>query len=88
MTYNWFLIFNTADFDALGLISKTYTLNLEGVGEKDILVTKGISYGITYEGIFLSLSLNDENPFEFEDHAIFLDVATDNVYLGIAIDES
>lgn len=84
MTYTWFKIFNTADFDATGLTSKTYTLNLEGIGEKDILVTKGVGYGITYEDIFLSLNLNDENPFAFEGHAIYVD-ANDDVYLGIEV---
>lgn len=83
MIYNWFKVFNTTEFDELGLISKTYTLNLDGIGEKDILVTKGEGYGITYEGVFLSLLLNDLNPFEFEDLAVYVD-ENDDVYLGIA----
>ena len=87
MQYNWFKIFNTAEFDALGLVSKTYTFILDGVGQKDIFVTKGVNYGITYEGVFLSLQLNDLNPFPFDGHAIYLDEATDDVYLGIEVDE-
>jgi len=87
MNYKWFKIFNTDDFDALNIPSKNYRLNLEGVGIKNIFVAKGISYSITYDDIFLMLNLNDDNPFEFEDHAIYRDESND-VYLGIAVNES
>lgn len=82
--YTWFKIFNTADLDDAGLVSKTITVILEGVGQKDILVTKGVGYGITYEGVFLSVGLNDKNPFEFEGFAAYKSDA-DDVYLGIAV---
>lgn len=84
MIYNWFKIFNKTEFDALDLVSKTYTFNLEGIGQKDVLVTKGLGYGITYQGVFLSLNLNDLNPFEFEGYAIYID-GDENVYLGIEV---
>lgn len=82
--FNWFKIFNTTEFDATGLVSRTYTLILDGVGQKDILVTKGIGYGLTYEGVFLSVGLNESNPFEFEGFAAYKSTAND-VYLGIAV---
>lgn len=82
MSYTWFKIFNTDDFDESGLVSKTYVLNLEDVGLKEILVTKGITYGITYDGIFLAYNLNGLNPFYFEGHAIFRNPDND-VFLGI-----
>ncbi len=83
MIYTWFYIFNTTELDDLDLISKKVTLNLEGIGQKEILITKAIGYGITYEGVFLSLNLNDKNPFEFDGHAIYVD-ESNNVFLGIA----
>lgn len=85
MIYRWFKIFNTAEFDALGFVSKTYTLFLEDIGEKEILVTKGNAYGITYEGVFLTALLNDLNPYALDGHAIYLD-ENDDVYLGIAVE--
>jgi hypothetical protein len=45
-------------------------------------VTKGNRISLTYEGIFLTLGMNDDNPFEFEDHAVFIDDNLD-VWLGI-----
>lgn len=87
MEYTWFKIFNLTEFNALGLVSKTYTLNLDGIGDKEILVTKGNVVAINYEGVFLSLQLNDLNPFPFDGHAIYIDGSND-VYLGIEVDES
>jgi len=83
MTYNWFKIFNKVTFLTTGLASKTYTFNLENYGQKDILVTLGNKVGMTYEGVFLTLS-EEENPFEFDDYAIYLD-ANNDVHLGILI---
>ena len=86
MNYNWYFIFNTDEFTALGLVSKTYELTLSGIGRKNILVTKGELFGITYEGVFLALNLNQKNPFEFEDMAIHVH-DNSNVFLGFAIED-
>lgn len=86
MTYLWFKIFNRTDFEATGVVSRTYSLNLEGVGLKSILVTKGETIGITYDDVFLSLELNEKNPLEFEGYAIYVD-ENDDVYLGFLQNE-
>lgn len=86
MIYTWYKIFNRTEFLALDLVSKTYTLILEGIGEKDILVSHGNLFGMTYEGVFLCLELNDKNPLEFDGHAIYVN-EDDDVYLGILVDE-
>jgi len=83
--YQWFRVFNKTEFLALGLVSRNYILTLEGIGQKEILVTKGSEVGITYNGVFLLLGLNENNPFEFDGHAIYID-ANDDVYLGIEIE--
>lgn len=86
MTYVWYYIFNmTEDFPAT-LVSRTFTVILNGIGQKEILVTRGNLTGITYEGVFLPLNLNSKNPFEFEDLAVHID-EDDNVRLGIAVEE-
>jgi hypothetical protein len=86
MNYDWYKVFNKTEFEALDLVSKTYTLDMEGIGEKEVLVTKGVELGITYQDVFLPLNLNAVNPFEFEDHAIYID-ANDDVFLGIAVED-
>lgn len=84
MIYDWYLIFNKAAFEATGLVSKAYTLDLEDIGEKTILVTQGNYISILYEGVLLSLDMIDENPFAFDGHAIYLD-ANGDVHLGIEV---
>ena len=83
MIYDWYKIFNQTEFEALNLVSKEYVLNLDGLGEKTIMVTIGHELSIKYDGVFLTLHLNGKNPFEFEDYAVYQDMETNDVYLGI-----
>ncbi len=85
--YNWYRIFNLEEFTALNLTSISYTLELQDIGEAEILVTKGNLVSIVYDETFLPIQFNDNNPFEFEGRAVFLNVLTKNVYLGIAVEE-
>jgi hypothetical protein len=82
MTYDVFKIINLDDFNASGLVSKKVSGFFAERGLKEVLVTKGNMINFLYEGIFLSLNLNEKNPFEFEDHAIFIDPNND-LWLGI-----
>lgn len=79
---NWYNIINRTEFLALGLPSKELTLNLTGLGEKTILVTSGNGVSLLYEGIFLTAELNGNNPFVFENHAIYID-SNHDIWLGI-----
>ena len=89
MDFIWYKIFNYADFMATDLVSRTYTKILEGIGQKDVLVTRGELVSIKYEGYFLPINLNGKNPFiklgETESekaYAVYKD-ENDDVYLGI-----
>lgn len=84
MTYDWYKIFNKTEFEALGLVSKTYELNLEDIGDSEILFTKGNYISIIYKEVTLVLDLNDKNPFEFDSHAIYID-ENDDVFLGVLV---
>jgi len=81
MIYNWYFIFNLVDFQNLGLVSRTYTVELQGIGIKDILVTQGEYVSMIYEGVMLPLNLTEKNPFEFEGMAVYID-ANDDCFLG------
>lgn len=85
--YNWYKIFNLTEFEALGLVSRTYEFVLEGLGLREVLVTKGNTVGVVFDDVFLSLGfLNDEGYFAFEDRAVFLQTATQDVYVGVKIE--
>ncbi len=80
--YDQYKLFNLDEFEATEFVSRTLSVFLGDLGLKSILVTKGNLVSVLYDGVFLSLNLNDKNPFEFEDRAIFLDPDND-VWLGI-----
>lgn len=81
MIYKWYKIINKPEFEATGLVSRTVTLILEGIGLRSVLVTNGNFFSVTYEDTMLSLSADGHNPFEFNGLALYLDSAGD-VWLG------
>lgn len=87
MVFTWFKLFNVADFEDADLVSREYTIVLQGIGSKTFLVTKGDSLSITFNDVFLTLNLNDRNPFIFEGLAVFVN-EVDDVFVGIELDES
>lgn len=82
MDFNWFELFNKAEFLSTGLVSRTLTVILEGIGEKEILITRGNELSILYDGVFLPLNLKEENPYVFDERAIFED-ADGVIWLGV-----
>lgn len=88
MTFNWFNIFNLDDFLALELVSKIFPVILEGVGQKEILVTRGNLVSLVYEDVLLPVSFKDDNPFTQEGddatYGVYKD-SDNNVWLGIEI---
>lgn len=82
MTYTWYWLFARAEFESTGLVSRTLTLNLDQIGLKDILITYSQLLGVTYDGVFLALGLNDKNPFEMSGYALYEDER--GIWLGIA----
>jgi hypothetical protein len=87
MNFTWYNIFNLTEFLATGLVSKTYNVTLENIGQNAILVTQGESTGMVYNGVFLDLNMNDANPFVIDERAIYVD-ENQNVWLGIQIEET
>lgn len=81
MTYDWYLVFNLGDFIDTELVSREFDI-LFPTGKETILVTKGNEYSMLYKETFLPLGLAGENPFAFDDHAIYFD-SDYNVWLGI-----
>jgi len=83
-SYTWYFIFDpNVDFPAT-LVSRLFTLPLNGIGRVEILATRGNLMGITYDDVFLPINLNDKSPFEFEGYAVFSDER--GVWLGIEVE--
>jgi hypothetical protein len=86
MTYNAYKIFNLSEFEDTGLTSRKVTAFLSGLGQREVLITKGNLISVLFDGVFLSLDLNDANPFEFEDRAVFLD-PDGEVWVGVKVED-
>lgn len=82
MIYDWYNIFNLTEFLAEDLVSKAYEYEFEGADIKTVLVTKGNYTSVLFDDVFLPINLNDRNPFEYEDRAVYLDENQD-VWVGI-----
>ncbi len=81
MIINWAKLLNISEFDDRDVPSIEVPLLL-GSGETTIIVTKGIGYGVVWNGIFLAVNLNDKNPFVFDNTTVYLDTNND-LWLGI-----
>ena len=84
MTFDWFKvcsIFDLSEDAEQQLVSKTYDLNLEGYGQYSILVTRGVGVGVVFDDVFLLVQLNEDNPFVFEDRAVYYDEDS-NIWVG------
>ena len=86
MNYDWYKIFNLTEFQARALTSVEYEVILEDLGLKTILVTKGVKTSVYFDDVFLTVQLNEDNPFEFEDRAVYLD-ANNDVWVGVKVED-
>ena len=84
--YDWYEIFNLAEFNALGLESFLYTVYLEDKGLKEILVTKGNVVSVVVDNKFLPISFNNTNPWDDEGIAVYMD-ADENIWVGYEVEE-
>lgn len=84
--FDWYSIFNLTDFLDTGLISKTYTLLLEDLGEKSFLITRGNVTSVVFEDQILPLQFNDNNPYQREAYAVYVD-SDNNVWFGFGVEE-
>ena len=87
MVYDWYKIFNLTDFLSKNLASVSIEANLEGIGLENFIITKGNLISIVYKDVMLPINYNDENPSVQGIYATYLDDETQNVWLGILVEE-
>jgi len=86
MIFNWFKICEVQElisFKGKDVYSREFTLNLEGIGVKTILVVYGLKISIIYDDQMLTHDVNGKNPGIYGDYAIF--VGRGEVYLGFKV---
>lgn len=85
MNYDWYLIFNKAEFEATGLVQRSILLLLEARGRVEFLITQGNTLGVTYLDEFLPVQFYGDNPFAKNGYAVYLD-ADDGVWFGFEVE--
>jgi hypothetical protein len=86
MEFDWYEIFNRTEFEAEGLVSKILTPVLDGIGEKEILVTKGGLTSVLCDDVFLPIGFLGENPYTRDGIAVYEDDDA-NVWIGFEVEE-
>jgi hypothetical protein len=88
MIFDWYLIFNLTEFLALNLVSRTISVQIEGIGEKDVLITRGNEVSLVFQDVILPVGFHEQNLFTQEGsektYGVFKD-DDENVYLGIEV---
>lgn len=86
MSYDWYELFDLQEFLDTGLVSRTLQVFLEGVGEADIIITRGNWVAITYDGVFLPVGFAGKNPYAISPYAVMQD-EDGKIHLGIEVPE-
>lgn len=80
--YDWYFLFNLAEFIATNLISREVTINFPNIGLMTVLITSGELVSVTFNNVILPIGLNNKNPFEFDGYAVYYD-SNGAAWLGI-----
>lgn len=80
---DWYKIVNLNDFLALGLVSRVYSINFT-FGAADVMICQGGSTNIFFDDVFLTLNLNGQNPYIFDNHLGYVDDNSD-IWLGVYV---
>ncbi len=82
MASKWFLVGNKTELEATGLTEQSTTLFLEGVGTKTIYFFFGMELGVFVDTVYMLISEGGQEVTVREDRALWVDPATENIYLG------
>lgn len=82
MTVNWYNIGNKAEFEAKGIPQESFVLDLEDLGQQEIVFLKGFSFSVIFMGEMLTPVLNNRNPFDGKKVACYIDPENSDVWVG------
>ena len=86
MNFDWYKIFNKAEFLATGFVSKVYEYILDERGQVAFTVFQGNEVSVQYNDVFLPVKLLEFNPFTRDGYAVYEDENGD-VWFGFEVEE-
>lgn len=84
MTVNWYNIGNEQEFLAKGIPQETKRLDLEDLGEVDVVLLAGFRTSVIFNGEMLTPTLNGRNPFYKTETSCYIDENKD-IWVGYAV---
>lgn len=82
MTVAWYNIGNRNEFEKKGIPQEAFTMELEDLGQQEIVFLKGFSFSVIFMGEMLTVGLNGRNPFDGKKTACYIDPETSDVWVG------
>lgn len=73
---------------AKGIPQEVLNLDLEDLGEKEIVLINGFNFSVIFEGDMLTPDLNGRNPFYKEKTSCYVDPETSEIWVGIVENEN
>lgn len=79
---DWYNVGNKAEFEAKEIPQESFVLDLEDLGQQEIVFLKGFSFSVIFMGEMLTPVLNNRNPFDGKKVACYIDPETSDVWVG------
>ncbi len=84
MTVNWYDVGNKDEFLAKAIPQETKKLNLEDLGEVEVVFLSGFAFSVIFNGEMLTPNLNGRNPFYKDKTSCYID-ENNEVWVGCEI---
>ena len=85
MQVRWYKIGNVDEFEKKGVPQIEITVELEELGQVDIVLIFGFNVSVIFQGEMLTIGLNGRNPFFKEKASAYIDPKTRNLWVGYAV---
>lgn len=79
---DWYNVGNKAEFEAKEIPQESFVLDLEDLGQQEIVFLKGFSFSVIFMGEMLTPVLNNRNPFDGKKVACYIDPENSDVWVG------
>ena len=85
MSVNWYKVGNAKEFEEKGIPQLVQELELEDMGNVEIVFIKGFEISIIFNGEVLTPNLNGRNPFFRNKTTAYIDPETKDIWVGYEV---
>lgn len=85
MIVNWYNVGNKNEFLNKGIPQESKTLNLEDLGQVEVVFVNGFNFSVIFNGEMLTPNMNGRNPFYKSETSCYVDPQTNEVWVGYAV---